>query len=109
MMHFTVPSQLSVVGGKVAATLAVAALLLAAPVQAQDTVRYEAKPGSKVRIEGTSTIHDWTMDGQIIGGFLEVPAGVTLDQAQAAVAGVTGGKLNAHAESSIPIRSMKSA
>jgi polyisoprenoid-binding protein YceI len=109
MIHFTVPSKFSVPGGKVVAALAGAALLLAAPVQAEDSVRYEAKPGSKVRIEGTSTIHDWTMDGQIIGGFLEVPAGVVLDQAQAAVSGVSGGKLNAHAESSIPIRSMKSA
>ncbi|MDB6109650.1 MAG: hypothetical protein JWR69_1400 [Pedosphaera sp.] len=108
MFNFMVRSKFSIFGVNAVAALAGAVLILAAPVQAQKAVRYEAKPGSKVRIEGTSTIHDWTMDGQIIGGYLEVPAGVVLDQTQAAVTGVTGGKLNAHVESSIPIRSIKS-
>jgi polyisoprenoid-binding protein YceI len=90
------------------AILAGALLVLAAPLRAADVTRYEAKPGSKVRIEGTSTIHDWTMEGQIIGGDLELPAGVKLDQSQAALAGVTGGKLAARVAASIPVRSLKS-
>jgi len=87
---------------------AVVAGLLAAGVQADDVARYNARPGSKVSIAGTSTIHDWTMDGQIIGGFMEVPAGVVFDQSQAALSGVTGGKLSARVETAIPVRAMKS-
>src|ERR1022692_4369505 len=71
-------------------------------------VRYGAKPGSKVSIAGTSTIHDWTMDGQLIGGFMEVPAGTQFDQSKAALSGVSGGKLDARGETSIPVRAMKS-
>jgi hypothetical protein len=35
-------------------------------------VRYEAKPGSKLRIDGTSSIHDWLVESKIISGFLEM-------------------------------------
>jgi hypothetical protein len=90
-----------------AAFASVAALLVTA-AQAEDWARYNARPGSKVSIAGTSTIHDWTMDGQIIGGFMEVPAGVEFDQSKAALSGVTGGKLNARVETAIPVRAMKS-
>jgi polyisoprenoid-binding protein YceI len=52
-----------------------AALLLAAPATAQ-TVRYEAQPaGSKVKMEGTSTIHDWTVESTNVGGFIEADSG----------------------------------
>jgi polyisoprenoid-binding protein YceI len=48
-----------------------AALLLAAQAAAQ-TVRYEAMPaGSNVKMEGTSTIHDWTVQSTNVGGFIE--------------------------------------
>jgi hypothetical protein len=43
--------------------------------RAQSSVRYESQPGSKVQIKGTSTIHDWTMDSDKIGGSLEVDPG----------------------------------
>lgn len=47
----------------------------AAPTPATGTVRYDARPtGSKAKIEGTSTIHDWTMESSVIGGFMEVDA-----------------------------------
>lgn len=47
----------------------------AAPAPATGTVRYDAQPtGSKAKIEGTSTIHDWTMESSVIGGFMEVDA-----------------------------------
>jgi polyisoprenoid-binding protein YceI len=84
-------------------------LLMNAPAQAENSVRYRSSPvGNKVRIDGSSNIHDWNMTGQLIGGFLEVPAGVVLDSSQAAVAGVTGGKLDARAEVSIPVTAMQS-
>ena len=51
---------------------AVLAMWLGAQAVAQ-TVRYDAQPvGSKTKIEGTSTIHDWTMESAVIGGFMEV-------------------------------------
>jgi YceI-like domain len=84
-------------------------LLLAAPLRADDMVRFRASPiGSKVRIEGTSTIHDWTMTGQNIGGYLEVPASVVLDPARDGLPGVTDTNLAAKAEVSIPVTSMQS-
>jgi polyisoprenoid-binding protein YceI len=50
---------------------AAAALLLAVSAAAQN-VRYEALPaGSKVKMEGTSTIHDWTVESPTINGFIE--------------------------------------
>ena len=109
MFKTTRKSEFNIFGIVAAAALAGSVFALAIPAQAQDRVRYEAKPGSKVTIAGTSTIHDWTMEGAIIGGYFEVPAGVTFDQAQAALAGANGGKLDARAECSIPVRSMRSA
>ncbi len=37
-------------------------------------VRYDSQPGGKVKIEGTSSVHDWHMDSVVIGGFMEVAA-----------------------------------
>lgn len=82
-------------------------LISAAVAQAQD-VRYKARPGSKVRIDGSANIHDWAMEGGIVSGWLDVPAGVTLDPSQAAVAGAADGKVNAKAEISIPVNSITS-
>lgn len=42
---------------------------------ATGTVRYDAQPtGSKAKMEGTSTIHDWSMETAVIGGFMEADA-----------------------------------
>jgi polyisoprenoid-binding protein YceI len=39
------------------------------------TVHYEAQPGgSKMKIDGTSTLHDWTVECAVIGGFMEFDA-----------------------------------
>jgi len=81
-------------------------LLLAVAVAAQaadGATQYQAKPGSKMRIEGTSNIHDWQVEGNIIGGSLELGAGFATDPAKAAP-----GKVEAKATVSIPVRSMKS-
>jgi polyisoprenoid-binding protein YceI len=57
--------------GIVAMAAGAAAWLLASPLAAQ-TVRYEASAsGSKVKMEGTSTIHDWTVESTNVGGFIE--------------------------------------
>ena len=72
--------------------------------------RYEATPlGHKVRIQGTSTIHDWTMDGQIIAGFLEFDSALQFDPAKEGVTGAEPGKpVKAKAQANIPVRSIKS-
>lgn len=84
--------------------------VMAASARADDGVRYKAKAiGSKVVIEGSSNIHDWTMEGTLIGGYLEVPEGVALDPSQAAVAGATGGKINAKVDVIIPVNSVRNS
>src|SRR5579883_456237 len=84
------------------------ALMIAATSRADDFVHFKGRPGSKVRIDGSANIHDWHMDGNIISGEFDVPANVTLDSSQAAVAGLSGDKLNAHATVRIPVNSMQS-
>src|SRR3954454_5566285 len=50
-----------------------AAVFLAGVLHAQTAVRYDSQPGAnKVKVEGTSTIHDWTVESQAIGGFMEL-------------------------------------
>src|SRR5205814_5456349 len=67
---------------------------------------FQAKtgPGMKMRLEGTSTIHDWQVEGPLIGGFLEVGPKFPTEPGQAA----TAGKIEAKAEVFIPVRSLKS-
>ncbi len=67
------------------------------------TVRYDAQPaGSKVTIAGTSTIHDWTMDSAIIGGFIECDAGFPAS----ALSNPAAAKPNVQAV--MPVRSFRS-
>jgi hypothetical protein len=89
---------------KLIAGQAVAVLLLAGlSLQAAELARYNAKPGNlKMRIEGTSTIHDWQVEGSIIGGYLEVGPEFPVEPGQAA----TPGKMEARGEARIPVRSL---
>ena len=71
--------------------------------------RYQGSPhGSRVRVEGTSTFHDWEMEGTIIAGYIEFPAGVALEPSQTNVTGLTDGKLPIKAQVTIPVRSVTS-
>jgi polyisoprenoid-binding protein YceI len=65
--------------------------------------RYTAKPGSKVRIEGTSNVHDWQVEGNIIGGRAEFGTGFPSDRSQ-----VQAGPVQAEVQVRIPVRSLKS-
>jgi polyisoprenoid-binding protein YceI len=59
----------------------------AAPTHAQ--TRYGAQPrDNSVKVQGTSTLHDWEMQGTQIGGFIEFGAGVALDPTQASISGI---------------------
>jgi hypothetical protein len=84
----------------------VAILMLATGVsQAADALtRFDARPGSKVRVEGTSSIHDWQLEGKIIGGFLEVGPNFPTEPGQT----VQPGKIEGRVEAFIPVRSLSS-
>lgn len=65
-------------------------------------VRYDAQPGGgKVKIEGTSSIHDWNMESPVIGGFLEADAGFP-------ESALKGGAAKPKVEIKIPVRTLKS-
>jgi polyisoprenoid-binding protein YceI len=81
------------------AALGAALLFSAGTLSAQDGVRYEAQPGSKIKIDGTSTIHEWTVESAIIGGFVELDSGFDFNSPKA-------GKVNAKVEATIPSRSL---
>ncbi len=88
------------IAGQVVAGLMLAGALV---VQSAELARYNAKPGNlKMRLEGTSTIHDWQVEGTIIGGYIEVGPDFPVEPGQAA----TPGKLEAHGEAKIPVRSL---
>ena len=80
----------------------VAGILLLSAVMVSAEVRYQASPGSKVKIDGTSTVHDWTVNGGIIGGFVEFESDAAIDPAQ------TSSDVKAKVEVSIPVTSLKS-
>ncbi len=80
-------------------------LLTAASLQAASQMTtYAARAGSKMRIEGTSNIHDWQVESPFIGGMMEVGPGFPTEPGQA----VTPGKVEAKADVFIQVRSLKS-
>lgn len=74
------------------------ALTVAASAQ---TVKYQAQPGSKLKMDGTSTVHDWTVESSLIGGTLEWDAAFDAAPKPGKVAG-------AKVESMLLVRSLKS-
>ena len=80
----------------------VAALLIVGAVSAQAQVRYQATPGSTLKLKGTSTVHDWEVDGKIIGGFVEFQSAEAIDPAK------TANDVQAKVEVKIPVSSLQS-
>lgn len=80
----------------------VAAVLVLSVACASAQVRYQATPGSKLKLDGTSTVHDWTVNGAIIGGFVEFESEAAVDPAQ------TPGEVKAKVEVNVPVTSLKS-
>ncbi|MCS7089970.1 MAG: YceI family protein [Verrucomicrobiota bacterium] len=72
---------------------------------AEGWTRFGPKPGgnSKVRIEGTSTIHDWQVESPLVGGFIEL--GPNFPRSSQ---GANPGKLDVRAEVFVPVSSLKS-
>lgn len=90
---------------KLAAAFVAAALFATGALSAADAVRYSPVPNSsKLRMDGTSTIHDWHADTDIIGGFLELEATFPDASGKSAPSAV-----KPKVEVKIPVRSLKSS
>src|ERR1017187_246435 len=88
----------------IAGTIALSLLATVSLPAAGQTTTLAARSGSKMRIEGTSNIHDWQVESPFIAGFMEVGASFPTEPGQA----VTPGKVEAKAEVFIQVRSLKS-
>jgi len=86
-----------------------AELVPSAASAAANRIRYTARPGGcKVTIAGTSTVHDWTTQGAIIGGFFEVEPEFQTDLSLKSVKSLTTKEVHPKVEVFIPITSLKS-
>jgi len=74
-------------------------LVASAVLGADQMTKYDAKPGSKVTLDGTSSVHDWTVESTIIGGSMELG----FDPANP-----KPGKVPAKVTALVPVRSLKS-
>jgi polyisoprenoid-binding protein YceI len=66
---------------------------------ADEMTKYDSKPGSRLTLDGTSSIHEWTMESTIIGGSMELGFDPWNPKA---------GKVPAKVAANIPVRSLKS-
>lgn len=90
------------IAGKLALSSTLALLLLASASAAENWVAYLASAnGSRVKIEGTSTLHDWTMESTLVAGKMELEEGFKLDSS------LKPGKVNARVTVSMPVRQFK--
>ncbi len=71
---------------------------------AAEMTRYDARSGSKMRIEGTSVVHDWRAESPLILGFLEVGPGFPTEPGQT----VTPGKIEARGEARVMVNTLLS-
>ncbi len=75
------------------------------PAAAQ--TRYLAQPqGTSVKVDGTSTAHDWEMEGRSIGGYIEFGPKMKLDAAQTTLPGLNDGKVPVTVQAHIPVTSI---
>lgn len=72
--------------------------------QAADLTKLSARAGSKMRVEGTSNIHDWQVESPLIGGAIDVDNNFPIEPGQ----NVTPGKVEAKGEVFVTVRSLKS-
>ena len=80
------------------------ALLLIAALTAQAEMTLAARSGSKMRMEGTSNIHDWQVESPLILGSIQVGDNFPTEPGQPA----TPGKIDVKGEASVRVSSLKS-
>jgi polyisoprenoid-binding protein YceI len=85
-------------------SFAASLLIAAALTVSADPVRYRANPGSKVKLEGTSTVHDWTVEGGILSGFIEFESDYPLDISKP----TSESKVTPKVHVTVPVSSLKS-
>jgi polyisoprenoid-binding protein YceI len=88
--------------------IAVMLLVFGSSVLAETLIRYEAKPGSKVRIEGTSTLHAWEVEGQMVGGWMDIEPAFQDDPTLKTVSSLNTTEKNPKVSVRIPVRSLRS-
>lgn len=81
-----------------------AVLGLALAASGADPLKYKARPGGKMRIEGTSTIHDWWSESTLIGGTFEVDPSFPVDPAKS---DLKAGPIPAQATVNIVVRTFR--
>ena len=79
------------------------AVALAASTDAQTLTKFESKPGTKLKMDGTSNIHDWSVESFIVAGALELDSVFVANPTAA-----KPGKIPAKVEATIPVRSLRS-
>lgn len=77
------------------------ALAKAAAPAPENLAEFKSKPGAKVRMEGTSTIHDWYAEGTLISGLMKID--------KAALEQPKPGPVYAVVKTLIPVTSLKSS
>lgn len=80
------------------------AMVAVASASAADLLKYKAKPGGKMRIDGTSTLHDWNAESRFVSGRLELDPAFPVDPT---VKDLKAGKLEASANVTILVRTFK--
>lgn len=86
-------------------TAVLASLFAAGFLCAQNLATFRAPPaGSKVRLDGTSTFHDWWAESPLVAGTIELDAILVNDPTKAAP-----GKVNAKVQANVPALQLRSS
>ena len=88
----------------IAGTVALLLLTTVSLPAADQMTTFAARSGSKMRIEGTSNIHDWQVESPFIGGSIVAGPNFPMEPGQT----VALGKVDAKGEVFIQVRSLKS-
>jgi hypothetical protein len=96
-------------GGRVSPALIFLLFLCPAALSAEYTVRYEPAPGeSTVQLLGTSNLHDWTIKGTVIEGYVDVNETCQLNPKVQELSGLSQVMASVKTHAEIPVPSLKS-
>jgi len=87
-----------------AGTISFSLIAAGSALGADSMTRLDARSGSKMRIEGTSAVHDWQVESPLILGYIEVGPNFPLEPGQS----VSPGKVEAQGQALIKVQSLRS-